>query len=649
MPTDADGDTAITYTTTWTVDSSVVLATTNTLTSVWFSRGDDIFCTVTPSDVTDAGLAVASNTVTVENSVPSISSVSVTPSAPSVDDTLACVYAGFTDADGDADASTYEWTIGGPVVGTGSTVSGVFSSGDTVTCTVTPSDGTDTGTAVSGSVTEDNTPPSIAAVSITPASPTADDTLTCSYSGYADADGDADQSTIAWTVNGAAAGASSVLAAGACVAGDSVVCEVTPLDGIDTGVTQTPSLSVGSAPPSIASVSITPSTAQVGDTLTCSYTGYTDPDGDPDQSTYSWTINGTSVGTSSTLSGGFSHDDIVVCTVTPFDGSSSGAALSDSITIDNSAPLVSSVSVTPTSPASGDTLTCSYSGNTDADGDADLSTYSWTISGTEVGTSSTLSSGLSKGDTVVCTVTVQDGNGGTDTGSDSELIENSAPSVSSVTISPSGPVYASTLTVSYTSLDPDGDSVVVGYAWSVNGAVVSTGSTLSVASYAVKGDSVSVTLTPTHGFDAGVAVAAGAVSTGNTAPTSPVVDATDSPAAGTDDIVCAITTASTDVDTADTVSYVIEWEGDGAVYPDDFGSATGPDTTTYTDDTVPAADNSLASSWTCYAYATDGTADSADASDTPPSRGSGPAQPARAGMGLRGRSPAAFSGCSFRR
>jgi hypothetical protein len=216
----------------------------------------------------------------------------------------------------------------------------------------------------------------------------------------------------------------------------------------------------------------------------------------------------------------------------------------------------------------------------------------------------------------VCTVTPFDGTAYGTSGSDSELIENSAPSLSAVTLAPSSPVYASTLTAGYTTSDADGDSVSVSHDWYVNGVLTSTSSSLSVASSAVKGDSIYVALTPTDGFDSGSTVNSSTVTVGNTAPTTPTIDATDDPEVGVDDIVCSITSASTDVDTADSVSYVIEWEADGLVFPDDYGSATGPDTTTITDDTVPAADTSLATDWTCYVTATDGTDDSAEVSDT---------------------------------
>ena len=57
----------------------------------------------------------------------------------------------------------------------------------------------------------------------------------CEYAGYADVDGDADRSVIAWEVDGVPTGVGPTLELGFGV-GDSVVCVVTPNDGTDAGV-----------------------------------------------------------------------------------------------------------------------------------------------------------------------------------------------------------------------------------------------------------------------------------------------------------------------------------------------------------------------------------------------------------------------------
>ena len=700
---DADGD-SISYTYAWTVSGSTVAASGSTLTGSSFDKHDDVFCTVTPDDGTDTGSPMSSSTVTISNTLPELASVSISPAAPTVRDTLSCSAAGFSDDDGDSDNSTYSWTISGTEVGTSATLSSGYASGDTVTCTVTPNDGEGDGTALSDSVTVQNSAPSISSVSISPSAPGPSDSLSCSYSGFSDADGDADQSTYSWTISGTEVGTSSTLSSSATSVGDTVTCTVTPDDGTDTGTalsdsvtvtnsapvmtsvsltpttaregdtltctpaatdadgdsisysyawtvdgsstgttastlgdsywdrgedvicTVTPSdgtdtgsamssntVTIANTAPSTSSVSISPSSAQVGDTLTCSATG-SDADGDTVSFTYAWTVGGSSIGSGSTVSSGFSSGDTVTCTATPSDGTDTGTTGSDSITISNTAPVLGSVAITPASPTVEDTLTCSASA-TDADGDTVSFTYAWTVGGSSVGSSSTLSTGFSRGDTVTCTVTPTDGTDTGSSGSDSVSVGNAAPEVLSASLSPSSPDVGDTLTVSASTYDADADSVSLSYAWFVNSTQVATTSSLSVGTYAVKGDSIHLELTPSDGTDTGSTATTSTVTVANSAPSAPTVDATDDPEEGVDDIWCEITTASTDAD-GDSLTYDIEWEADGLVYPDDYASATGPDTTDHTGDTVPAADTSLATDWTCYVATTDGTDWSAEASDT---------------------------------
>jgi hypothetical protein len=78
--------------------------------------------------------------VTISNSLPSITSVMITPSEPEVVDTLSCTWSGFRDTDGDSDFSTVEWLVGDAVVGTDTTLSEGFGVGDLVSCRVTPRD-----------------------------------------------------------------------------------------------------------------------------------------------------------------------------------------------------------------------------------------------------------------------------------------------------------------------------------------------------------------------------------------------------------------------------------------------------------------------------------------------------------------------------
>ena len=175
-----------------------------------------------------------------------------------------------------------------------------------------------------------------------------------------------------------------------------------------------------------------------------------------------------------------------------------------------------------------------------------------------------------------------------------------------MTITPSTAYTSDTLTVSATGFDADGDTVSYSAAWNVNGTSVGTGSTLSGVTYFSKNDVVTVTVTPTDGVRTGTTMSA-TVTISNTAPGAPSADMTPSPYAdgGADDLLCGVATASADID-GDTITYTMSWEVDGLPYPAGFSGAVGPDTTDWTDDTVPAADTTLGTDWVCTITPDDG-------------------------------------------
>jgi len=443
----------------------------------------------------------------------------------------------------------------------------------TVTVTVTDSTGFDAWDYVSFIVAANVNAPSISSVSIDPQPAYVTDTLTCSYSGYTDADGDPDLSTIEWTVGGAVVGAGATLS-GAFVKGDQVTCTVTPFDGSLAGTPLSANRTIDNSPPSISSVTISPSAPAPGDTLSCSYSGFSDADGDSDATIGEWFVNSVSAGSSATLSGSFGSGDTVTCTVTPSDGTDTGTPVSDSVTVGNTAPSVSDVTVLAITDADGDgdsgtavaadTLECIYI-FTDPDGDADASSIEWTISGTVVGSGSTLSGVFYSGDKVRCTVTPDDGMDVGATDSDNLTIDNSLPEVSSVFISPDPAYIGDSLTCSYSFTDGDGDADGSTLEWFVN--TVSAGSGASPSGSLVKGDEVACTVTPDDGTDLGTPVTA-SLTVSNSAPAiTSVVISPSAPGVG-DTLTCAYS-GYTDAD-GDSDSSTFEWFVNGV------SAGTGP-------------------------------------------------------------------------
>jgi len=152
-------------------------------------------------------------------------------------------------------------------------------------------------------------------------------------------------------------------------------------------------------------VSISPETAYTTTTLTCSAEGAVEP------YTYAWTVNGNAAGSGPTLAGSaFVRGDVVQCTATSHPDGGPSVSESASVVIQNSPPVVTTVTLSPAEPTTNDNLTCTVTVS-DADGDMVSVLYAWTINGSlGGGTSSSLSSSnFTTGDSVQCIVTPHDG------------------------------------------------------------------------------------------------------------------------------------------------------------------------------------------------------------------------------------------------
>ena len=204
-------------------------------------------------DCDDDGCA-ASPDCTAAPAPPEGLAIAIAPSAPTDADDLSCVIVTeAVDPNGDAVTYTRAWTVDGEDAGVDleTIPAGLTSGGETWTCTVTPSDGTLTGTPASASVTiqRENAAPSAPAVAITPAEPTDDDALSCAVvTGSVDPDGDAVTYAYNWTVDGADAGTGASVDAARTSVGEMWTCSVTASDGSATSVAGSASVTVAAAP-----------------------------------------------------------------------------------------------------------------------------------------------------------------------------------------------------------------------------------------------------------------------------------------------------------------------------------------------------------------------------------------------------------------
>ncbi len=234
------------------------------------------------------------------------------------------------------------------------------------------SDGTlsSTPATVSLTVTAVNRPPVIDSVSVTPTSPTTNQTLTANVTSH-DLDNDPVTYAYQWErdtgtgfqpIAGAAGATLNLSVAGNGDRGDRIRVVVTPNDGTVNGTAATSApVTVTDTAPS-ATVSLDNHSPGTNATLTATATG-ADVDGDTVRFTYAWKVNGTTVKTTSLTTsitdtldlsqpGNGDTGQTVSVTVTPNDGTLNGTAVSDSAVVQSAPPAAPTgvvITITPTS------------------------------------------------------------------------------------------------------------------------------------------------------------------------------------------------------------------------------------------------------------------------------------------------------------
>jgi alpha-tubulin suppressor-like RCC1 family protein len=255
----------------------------------------------------------------------------------------------------------------------------------------------------------------------------------------------------------------------------------------------------------------------------------------------------------------------------------------------------------------------------DSDDDVELITVTWTSSldgllgqtapGSD-GSSSFEATYLSSG-THVLTVTAEDpsGNNAQDTVA---VTVDVAPSAPTVSLSPASPITTDTLfaNIDVDSVDPEGETVLYTYEWRRDGILQPALTSVFVsASATTAGETWLVEVFSADSFGVGGS-GVGEVDVLNSPPSTPTVTLLPtSPRAGIDDLFCEVTVESDDED-GDSVAYSASWEV-GSV---PWAGLTA--TTTWPDDTLPAAETQAGEDWTCAIAVTDG-ADTTTSSTAP--------------------------------
>tara|TARA_Y100001958_G_scaffold158793_1_gene157777 strand:- start:3381 stop:5939 length:2559 start_codon:yes stop_codon:yes gene_type:complete len=315
-----------------------------------------------------------------------------------------------------------------------------------------------------------------------------------------------------WTSPSAGAGATTFEVAGITANGNGG----TSGDRWATYVVQVPENVPVNNPPSASNVLLAPTDAKTTDVLTLSYS-YSDPDGDAQSGTeITWyrdsqalpqgTISGLSVPTSETLKGQEWY-----ATVKPSDGSDFGSLVtSNVVTIENTAPSLSTPSITPSAADESDDLTVSYTASDD-DQEPLVIEIKWYLDGvliSEFENDTTIPSiATREGDEWRVEVTVSDGEDFVSSSSQiitiGEVFQpNNPPEISSLVILPNQPTTVDNLDLLYTAQDLDGDSIIdIEIEWRVDDVLTTETSTTVESTQTSKGQIWEVQVRVSDGKD----------------------------------------------------------------------------------------------------------------------------------------------------
>ena len=577
---------------------------------------DEISCIATATDSYGAS-DTETISIFVDETAPSFTQeANITPNTGvTTNSTLSCTGSA-VDPDGGSVGLSYSWNVGTTIIGTTQSITLSPSSvqpSDIVECIIIATDSAGEQTTSNTSVMVGNTAPTLSNLSISPsASVYTSTSLTCLVT-VADIDNETLIPSYTWK-NGASTigtGDSITLTNTMAQPADNITCEVNVTDGYGASTTDSISVLVENTAPILSSVTITPTTAYNDSTLSCGV-GATDGDNQTLTTTYEWnnTTVGSTLGTSASItldSSMASHTDNISCTATIQDPSGGTATDITSITLQNRPPTTPTVQITPSTAYVDSELTCSISGGGDADNDTVSYSYSWSVNGgAPIATTEILNNGFLSGDTVECSVTPNDGLIDGTAGTISIGIGNTAPVVSSVTLTPDPAYTLNSLSAAATYSDLDNDTLTLSYTWNVGSTQVQTGtSEILASSFFSKGETVSVSVVAEDGVTTSVAQTQSIV-VSNTPPTQASISLSPAvPVEQVDDLLCELSGASAD-DDSDTITYTFAWTVDGTPY------TSAPSTSATS--TVSASETIGGEEWICTITPNDGDADGSSTS-----------------------------------
>ena len=358
-----------------------------------------------------------------------------------------------------------------------------------------------------------NDPPSAPTLTVTPSVAYTNDDIVAVASGSTDSEGHTISFSYEWFQDNVLTSyTSSTLPSAATSGGETWMVRVTPNDGYHDGGAVEAVVSVVNTAPQIDSVLLDASEATTSQTVVCTGSA-SDADGDALTESYQWENQTTGVilgtGSSLTLSPlSVSPGNVVSCIYSVDDGTTSDSS-SAILNIVNTDPVIDVLSIAPSNPYLGDTLTCM---GTVSDEDLEIpsESYQWENQTTGILLSTTSSldldtSNASPNDVIACTLTITDPSGGTMSDTQTVSVGNLAPSIDSLVFDQTTVAIGDTLSCLGTASDPEGENATITYAWenATTGTSLGSGSTITVNSSMATGlDELSCTATATDSYGA---------------------------------------------------------------------------------------------------------------------------------------------------
>ena len=438
-------------------------STTSSAASPTHTYADDgsytVTVTVTDDDGgadTDTGTAVVGNVAPTITSVTAPDGMEGAPIAFSVSAT-----------DPGADTITFTWDFGDSGSATGASASHTYVDNGTYTVTVTANDGDGGTDSQTETVVVGNVAPVITSTSF--GSGIEGDPIPFNVT-WTDSSS-ADTHTVNWNFGDSSSGnGASPTHAYADDGGYSVTVTVTDDDGASDSVTGTAVITNGD--PSILAISIPD--GDEGELLT--FTVNHDDPGAADTHTITWDFGDSGAATGASVTHAYADNGAYAVTVTVTDDDGGSASASDTSTISNVDPVITSIAG-PTSGTEG--IALSWTANVTDAGSADTHTYDFDFGdGSPVvsGASDTVSHAYEDNGTYTLTVTVTDDDGGSVTDTLTITIENGPPVIQSLTV-PATADEGATVTMSVVATDSPSDTLT--YDWEFGDTASGAGETVT--------------------------------------------------------------------------------------------------------------------------------------------------------------------------